>query len=307
MVIKRLLLLIALTVSLTSCKAQNKIPEALKDVKFIVSQLDSAVTAMYGWEPQDSTYDKSVDTLVVDIIDKINKKSHNEGSVGPTIKQETYDSANVTWTEFKSLIDADQYEKALELYLADKEDGQGKNSGDILLFLKHSSYRYLFDSDVLFPLMNMYKGEAFATEHYINVLKLEKCLEEASITMSQDEEQYIPQIYPFVVRDLGYFLAATGRMDEALELSGDLISAFHKLTGSAIYANFYGTQYTAQLCLTDNDPETALYLWENLEKYIDEHRDEYSSEELEEITEQIQVEKKNITANHKSGQSYDNQ
>lgn len=295
---KRVLLIIVLALPIVSCKTHNTIPESLKDVKRVVSQLDSAVMSMYGWEPMDSTYNKSVDTLVSGIMNQYNEGKPDYVPIGesePAIKQETYDASKLTWAEFKRLIDADQYEKALEFYFADKEGDDGKNSGDFLVFLKHSSYRYQFDSDVLLPLMREFKGDTFAVDHYIDILHLEKALEDASIAMNQREEPYIPEAYPYVVKDLGFALAASGKMKEALDLSGDLISAIYDITGSAIYANFFGTQYGAQLYVAEDDPESAIALWENFERYLDEYKEDYTSEELEDMRGRIDNEKKAIS------------
>lgn len=295
---KRVLLIIALAIPIVSCKTQNTVPESLKNIKRVVSQLDSAVTSMYGWEPKDSTYNQSVDTLVSDMMNQYNEGRPDYVPIGesePAIKQETYDSSKLTWAEFKRLIDADQYEKALEFYFADKEGEDGKNSGDFLVFLKHSSYRYQFDSDVLLPLMREFKGDTFAVDHYIDILHLEKALEDASIAMNQSDEPYIPEAYPYVVKDLGFALAASGKMKEALDLSSDLISAIYDITGSAIYANFFGTQYGAQLYVAEDDPESAIALWENFERYLDEYKEDYTSEELEDMKGRIDNEKKAIS------------
>lgn len=296
--LKRALLIIALVLPIISCKTKNNIPESLKDVKRTVAFLDSAVTSMYGWEPQDSTYNKSVDTLVSGILNQY-KEGEPEfvpiEASEPVIKQSSYDSSKLTWTAFKKLIDADQYEKALDFYFADKEGEEGKNSNDFLLFLKHSSCRYRFDSDVLFPLMREFKGDAFAVKHYIDILHLEKAMEDASIAMNQREEPYIPEAYPYVLNDLGFALASSGKINEALNLSGDFISAVYNATGSSLYANFCGTKYGARLYVAIDDPESAIGLWEEFERYLDENKDDYEPEELESIKRRIVKEKKEIS------------
>ena len=111
---------LVITVSIVACGQQKTIPEGLAGVKTVVAQLDSAVTAMYGWEPRDSTYNHSVDTLVAGMMNDYKaddpEYQPKDGSV-PAIQQQTYDEARVTWAEFKRLIDADKYEEALNLYL----------------------------------------------------------------------------------------------------------------------------------------------------------------------------------------------
>lgn len=291
---KKIVLALAIVFTLISCNTKNQAPITLRNVKLCVAQLDSAVTAMYGWEPQDSTYNQSVDTLVSGIINQYNEGKPDFVPVGqsePAIKQETYDSARLTWAEFKRLIDADEYQKALDYYFADSSNGDGKNAGDFLVFLKHSTFRYRFDSEVLLPLMRELKGDNFAVDHYIDILHLEKAMEDASIELNQRDEPYIPEVYPYVVQDLGFALASKGNMEEALNLSGDLISAIYDITGSAIYANFFGTQYGAQLYEAEGDTETAIGLWENFERYLDEYKDDYSSEELNDMMARIEREK----------------
>lgn len=291
---RRIVIIVSIIAFLSSCAEKKHIPESLFSVKATVAQLDSAVTSMYGWEPQDSTYNQSVDTLVSGIINQYNEGKPDFVPVGqsePAIKQETYDTARLTWAEFKRLIDADEYQKALDYYFADSATGDGKNAGDFLVFLKHSTFRYRFDSEVLLPLMRELKGDTFAVDQYIDILHLEKAMEDASIELNQRDEPYIPEVYPYVVKDLGFALASKGNMEEALNLSGDLISAIYDITGSAIYANFFGTQYGAQLYEAEDDIETAIGLWENFERYLDEYKDDYSSEELNDMKARIEREK----------------
>ena len=67
---KYLFLVILLVTNLVACDQKKSIPENLAGVKETVAQLDSAVTAMYGWEPRDSTYNHSVDTLVAGMMNE---------------------------------------------------------------------------------------------------------------------------------------------------------------------------------------------------------------------------------------------
>lgn len=184
----------------------------------------------------------------------------------------------------------------MDYYFADSAGGEGKNAGDFLVFLKHSTYRYTFDSEVLLPMMQELRGDTFAVDQYIDILHLEKAIEDASIAMNQRDEPYIPEVYPTVVKDLGFALAAAGKMEEALNLSGDLISAVYGITGSAIYANFFGTKYGSQLYEAKDDIETAIGLWENFERYLDEYKDDYSPEELSDMKAHIEREKQALTS-----------
>ena len=111
-----------------SCGANKPIPESLQNVKSVVESLDSAVTAMYGWEPQDSTYNRSVDTLVAGIMNQYNEDKPDyvpADQSTPAVTQEAYNQARKTWAEFKRLVDSDKYEEALEYYFADSAGGEG--------------------------------------------------------------------------------------------------------------------------------------------------------------------------------------
>ena len=289
----------ATMVVLFSCGIKKPIPESLLNVKSVVERLDSAVTSMYGWEPQDSTYNKSVDTLVAGIMNQYNEDKPDyipSDPSAPAVTQVAYNQARKTWVEFKRLVDSDKYEEALDYYFADSAGGDGKNAGDFLVFLKHSTYRYTFDSEVLLPMMREYRGDTFAVDQYIDILHLEKAMEDASIAMNQRDEPYIPEVYPYVVKDLGFALASSGKMEEALNLSGDLISAVYDVTGSAIYANFFGTKYGAQLYSAENDNQTAIGLWENFERYLDEYKDDYTPEELSDMKGRIEKEKQSLSS-----------
>ena len=281
---KNIIATLAITVSIIACGQQKSIPENLSDVKTVVAQLDSAVTAMYGWEPRDSTYNHSLDTLVAGMMNEYKaddpEYEHQDEGV-PAIQQQAYDEARVTWAEFKRLIDADKYEEALNLYLGEDKDYIKENSGDFLVYLKHSTQRYVFFSQVLLPLMQEYKGEDAAQEDFINNLQLEKALEDMSIELQADNTGYIPEVYPQVVRDLGIALASSGKMDEAHELFYDLIDGVYGLTDSALLANYIASDYAAELYLIDGDKEGAIANWNRFKEAVEQNKSAYDPEEVE--------------------------
>ena len=281
---RHLLLLITIYASLLSCEQQQSIPESLIGVKGAVAQLDSAVNAMYGWEPRDSTYNHSVDTLVAGIMNEYNADNpeyQHQDESAPAIEQQTYDEARGTWDEFKQLIDADKYEDALNYYLGEGDDYIKKNSGDFLVYLKHSTQRYVFFSQVLLPLMQEYKGEDDAREDFINNLQLEKALEDMSIELQADNTGYIPEVYPNVVRDLGIALASSGKMDEAHELFYDLIDGVYGLTGSALLANYIASDYAEKLYLIEDDKEGAIANWNRFKDAVEQSKENYDPEKYE--------------------------
>ena len=278
------LVLISLVCALAACGQNNSAPESLSDVKGIVAQLDSSVTAMYGWEPLDSTYNHGLDTLVAGIMNDYNAEDsehkNQDGSI-PAIQQQAYDEARNTWAVFKRLIDDGKYKEALEFYEGDNASSRGKNSGDFLVFLKHSTHRYVFFSEVLRPLMEEYKGEDYAREEFINLLHLEKALEDASIQMQADNTSYVPEVYPRVVKDLGIALAESGKMDEAHDLFYDLIDGVYGLTGSALLANFMASDYAEKLYLIDGDKEGAIANWNRFKEAIEQNKSDFDPEEYE--------------------------
>ena len=270
--------------TLIACGQNKPIPENLNGVKETVAKLDSAVTAMYGWEPRDSTYNHSLDTLVAGMMNeyKANDPEYERQDEGvPAIQQQAYDEARVTWAEFKRLIDADKFEEALNLYLGENKDYIKKNSGDFLVYLKHSTQRYVFFSQVLLPLMQEYKGEDAAREDFINNLQLEKAMEDVSIQLQADNTGYVPEVYPNVVRDLGIALASSGKMDEAHELFYDLIDGVYGLTGSALLANYIASDYAEKLYLIEDDAEGAIANWNRFKEAVEQNKSAYDPEEVE--------------------------
>ena len=281
---RKIITTLVLMVAIVACGQQKSIPESLSDIKKVVAQLDSAVTAMYGWEPRDSTYNHSLDTLVAGMMNEYKASDpeyERQDERVPAIQQQAYDEARVTWAEFKRLIDADKYEEALNFYLGEGKDYIKKNSGDFLVYLKHSTQRYVFFSQVLLPLMQEYKGDDVAREDFINNLQLEKAMEDVSIQLQADNTGYVPEVYPNVVRDLGFALASSGKMDEAHELFYDLIDCVYGLTGSALLANYIASDYAAELYLIDGDKEGAIANWNLFKNAIEQNKANYDPEEVE--------------------------
>lgn len=269
---KNLVFILLLLTGALSCGRKTSVPEAIAGVKEAVAKLDSAVTAMYGWEPRDSTYNQAIDSVVL----------------GAANQQETYDEARATWGKFKCFIDADKYEDALNVYFGDGNDSTKNNEGDFLVFLKHSAQRYDFYSQVLWPLMLEYKGYAFAANKYIDILYLEKSLEDGTIAMNAQTTGYVPKVYPSVIWDLGLTLVSVGKTEEALDLFNDLVSGVFGLTGDALFSYFFGTLYEAQLYIKDSKPDMAKARWENFRDYLIEHKADFLEDEVEDILGRIQ-------------------
>ena len=273
---KKLLSLTLILVSLIACAQRNAVPENLVGVKEVVAQIDSAVTAMYGWEPADSTYNPATDTLVASILDQLSDPpEQSDGAV----RQAAYDQARITWAEFKRLVEADAYEKALDFYLS--EDENGKKAGDFLVYFKLSSQRYSFFSQVLRPMMLEYKGPEYAMKAYVDNLRLEKLMEDATIELSAETNGYMPEVYPFVVRDLCFGLADMGKMKEAEGLASDMAKGVYGLTGDALYSNFVATQLMAQMCTFVDKPDRAKITWTDFRNYLLDNKSDYDKDALD--------------------------
>ena len=138
---------ITMLATIVSCGQRNTIPESLVDVKHYVHKLDSSLALIYGWEPQDSTYNASVDTIVLNILNQYKEDHPNaeaEELTEHAVEQSTYDNARDTWSKFKSLIDTDNYKQALDFYYSENDETGRKNAGDFLVFLKQSDKRFVY-------------------------------------------------------------------------------------------------------------------------------------------------------------------
>ena len=268
----------------SSCHNNHSVPESLVGVKEVVAELDSVINASYGWEPRDSTYNKTVDTILAAI-------PREEGEAPLRIEQKAYDDARMTWTKFKSLCDADKYEEALEYYFSSEDGKDGANAGDFLVHLRHSSLRYTFFSEVLLPLMQEYKGLDFARKEYIELLQMEKALEDMSIGLQENGNRYVPDVYPDVIFELGYALADDGQYAEAHSLFPELIKGLYGLTGDVLSTYFIGTKYSSVLLCREGRYDKAKSAWDTLTTFLQDFRDNYEDSEFEECLKRIQLEK----------------
>ena len=241
-------------------KSDPSIPERLEGVKEAVFFLDSAVNALVGWEA-------------------------NSG-----ITMEDLESAEKTWAKFKKLCEDDEYEKALGFYYETDEDSQKRNSGDFILFLKHSTNQYVFVSSVLKPLLFEYRDRTFALEELVGILQFQKTLGDLLLYANADNDEYVPEVYVLVVRDLGYALAELGRVEEAFDLLEDFVRGIYRLVDSQLRANFLATIYISSVDMIAGDPNAAIDAWTEFKSYHLAHGDEYDPEELNSYLEQADEE-----------------
>lgn len=293
------LLISLLSLGLTvACAGQNRpvktvIPERLEGLKEAVFYLDSAVNALYGWEPRDSTFSNDMNDRLTGLIERLNEEEQRYSSSDEypsSFSQKEYDEARATWAEFKKLCEADEYEKALDFYFGTEASSRGKNSGDFIVFLKHSTYQYLFTSEVLQPLLFEYRDRDFALQTLIDLLELQKAMGDMLIYTNAEDGGYVPELYPFVLRDLGYAYAESGREEDAIDLFELFAGSVYLITGNPLKANFSSTLYLVNVYMISGDAEAALGTWDKFKSYHLAHGDEYDPEELEACLEQVELE-----------------
>lgn len=270
-------------------------PESLIDVKRIVSQIDSMTVAIYDLESETSR-DESIDKCAVEMVNNFQSAQEDTLSLDEYRKnyQQTIDDARSTWNKFKELCYNDKFEEALDFYLAESADGTKANEGDFLVFFKHSNQRYMFFSEVLLPLMREFKEEDFTLEKYIEVLRLEKAMEDLTIHMGAGTDGYVPEVYPYVVMDLGFALANSGELDEALNFFDDLINVMYLITDDALLSNFVGVKYVSKLYLENEQPEMAIASWLDFKAYLEEDKSEYPEDAWQEYMDKVDAELQSI-------------
>ena len=268
---KRIELLFLLFISLVACAQKKTIPESLLGVKDVVERIDSALIIVPKWDPQDSIAENSFNMTSEDM-------------------HRAYAQANKTWVQFKSLCEQEEYQEALTFYYAYNDELKQPNSGDFLLHLRHSTYRYLFFSEVLRPLLHEYWGEPSATEEYVKVLQLEKAMEDLSKRKYDDGTQYVPEVYPEMIMDLGLSMASIGQIDEAREFFYDIIIAIYIQTGDNLLAHFVASKYAAELYLKEGQSDNAISNWKLFKEALENNKSVYDSDELELILQQIDKE-----------------
>ena len=100
-IITRLTFSICVLLISGACNQKGKAPTPLAGINMVVAQLDSAVNAMYGWEPSDSTYNTSIDTLTLGILKNYDPEKYAGEDAGiPVIQQGAFDEARETWATF---------------------------------------------------------------------------------------------------------------------------------------------------------------------------------------------------------------
>lgn len=177
------------------------------------------------------------------------------------IGQEDFYKGKVVWDRFVSLCRDGKYKAAYDYY---KDD----HVGDIFVYLRHSAFRFAFESNILRPLLWEYEEESVAYDEYINILKTEYSLEKLSVALGEGKNNYIPEQYPYVITELGYSLAEVGREEESLEMVEDLMCALYSQTGDAVSVNYMTTVYVARVYMRAEERDKAVDCFQDFKDYL---------------------------------------
>lgn len=257
---------------IVSCSQKQKLSPKLSEVKETVHYLDSLEKAYSKTTKLSSEQEREVNARIDEIVSGYKEENRNQMTADSARKFAAEDAAE-TWGTFVSLCDQNKFEQALNLYFCEKNNGEGKNAGDFMVYLQHSSHRYMFYSSVLFPLMTEYRDMEFVLTEYADILQIEKAMEDLTIAMNQEGNGYVPNHYPLLITELGRVLAVQGKVEDALALVKDLISAMHAITDDVMYSNYYAAMYGADVYEYAGDTESAISIVENYKDFLNDNPD----------------------------------
>lgn len=183
--------------------------------------------------------------------------------------QEAYDIAKNTWTQFETFCFKRDYKGAYGLF------NEEEKPGDFLVYLKHSSARYKFDTDVLRPIIYEYEQEDVADSLYIKILETEYWLENGTMRLGAGN---IPDPYPVLVTEFGCLLSKVGRIDDAFGLLEDFAYAVKSLTGDLVFTYYKLTLLIADFHSAAGNVEAALKTLEDYKAYSAEHMSTFREE-----------------------------
>lgn len=261
---------VSLTVfaALAACSENRQSAQSsLEEINGILAHLDSIIVREYRPAPLSPELESSLEDTVASIM------------ADQSCMQRSRDEALQAWISFKTLCKKGEYEEALNFYLKEDENG-ARGSAVAVIILLESDGRYKFYSEVLRPLLREYCSDEVALAEYIRALENEKAIEDITISLRTEDSGYVPQVYPVVVMDYGYALAAQGKIDAAFELTGDLMNALLSLSDNIIETNIVGTIYLSQLYLKNGDKESAVKIWEAGKEYVLNNSDDISDEDV---------------------------
>lgn len=177
------------------------------------------------------------------------------------------DSAALAWTHFRDLCYDGQFKDAYNFYSADD------NSGNFIIYLKHSTYRYIFYDQVIGPMIYEFEPKETADDVYLGLLSLEYSLESLTMHYAVGDTEYIPETFPTIAVDYGQMLAAKGKIDEAFELVDDYAYAMNGLSGNKAYANLSVAVFAASLYRSYGAIDNAIAVLEEYKEFTQNNLD----------------------------------
>lgn len=172
------------------------------------------------------------------------------------------------WEAFKAFCDCEQYKEALQIY------EEGENNISILSYIRDYNTIYLFLDSVLAPIRLLCQETEDALKSYTEDLRIEYILCAIKLHGFYDQQEgiEIPEVTPFVIRDLGTLMAKQGNMDEAMELMEDYAYAVYGLGASGAFLNLSLATLTSGYQEAAGNYQDAI---QTLQDYID-----YTSDEI---------------------------
>ena len=189
-----------------------------------------------------------------------------------TKEQEGYDDAHLVWDKFCNLCVKGKFKKAYEYY-------KDNNYGEFMVYLKVSSYRYAFLTNILWPFMQEYESPSDALSEYVSLLKLEYSMEQMSMMMNSGEDYYTPEHYPALIMELGNALAMSGNDEEAIAMSEDLMHTLCMQTGNEVLSNFMTASYASGVLSIAGKNSLAIDVLETFKQYVENKAEEIENEE----------------------------
>lgn len=239
---------------------EDKLQTAIADIEEFKAAIADSYMGKVQTEERDGKqlFDDAKDLLSNGEYEKARDLLGNDA-----ISKSAIDSANIAWTTFANLCKYKKYRKAYD-YFTDKH-----NQGNLLVAMPHSTPRFRMISEVICPLMFEYKDRDTALEEYLDLVRLEYYMEQSTILLNQDQG-YIPEVYPNVIAELGAVLAASGKPEEALDLLQEYSDAIQSITGDYMYGRCLGTSYIVHIMRIVGDDEEIPQIVEILKEEIRE-------------------------------------
>lgn len=149
----------------------------------------------------------------------------------------TYDSAAVVWNTMKEYLVNNRFKDAYDLYKNDR--------GNIIIHLAHSSARFPFLTEIVWPLLKKFEDVDTAMASYRDALALEYYMQVASIQFSTEGNSYMPEVHPETIKRYGCLLGKIGREEEALVMGDELVKSLIVLGADELHANAERALYAA--------------------------------------------------------------